>query len=724
MTDAPLVEAQQRGSIRDKIIFPFLILTIAVAMLGVFVVTRLIAASLEERLINQVLEAGRVASDSIIRQENRHLEVLRVMAGTIGVGDAILSEDADNLRDLLEFHATNGNIDTLIVLGAEGQPIMQLDAIRQTNINVIDGYQLTVGGTPLAGLPIVADLLAGTRLEEGDKFAQLVSTPSGTMLYSSAGVYGGEEERLLGVIVVGTRLERIVGQMKAEALADLVIYADSQEPIASSIPDWQEEEQYANLIFDDEAFTNAVEDPTTTPIRTTELFGRTYRVGFGPLIVRGDTLGVLGVMLPNSFVVQTITTSRTTFLLIFTGAGLLVAVLGVVIARRIVKPIRRLVEASQAVAQGDFTVRAQGRTRDEIGVLTSTFNLMTDRLQGYTTALEAENARVRAILNSTRDGLIVRNVAGEVTLINPAAEAMLTLEGTLDSALLMQLRAAEIGTTANQRMTVGERTLSVNAAPVVGEDGQPFGEVMVLRDITLEAIAERTKENFLNQVGHEFRTPLTSLKGYTDILRQAWDRLPGERRKRIVDNIYDQTGALTEMVNDLIDLTELQSSELNLTRRPVGLGGLVADVLDNWRPDFEHAGIDTHMEGQDAIRVQADPERLHRLLDYIIANSVHYSPNGGTLTVTLWQSEQQAHIRIRDEGVGIRPTELPHVFDRFFRGQPTAANGRSVDVRGMGAGLYLAKLIVEAHNGTISIDSVYQQGTVVTITLPLSEDTA
>src|SRR5574341_38801 len=709
-------------SVRDKIILPYLLLTLAAAVMGILIVTRLIATSIDERFTNQLLEAGRVASDGVVRQENRLLELLRAMTQTTGVASAVEAQDAPQLRELLEVQAYNANIDSVIVLNQTGDVILRLDALRAFNPEVIDSFQSSGGGN-LASLPMVAPVLAGQVDSRGDKYAGLVNSEIGPLLYTTAPVLSSSDARIVGAIMVGIRLDRLLARPKAESLADIVIYTAPGEPVGSTIPEWRSSEQYGVLILSSELYEQVIAMPDETPLNTAgtlTLFERDYRMAYTPMIVRGRATGVLGVLLPNNFIVRTISTSRTTFIAIFSVALVLVVVVGSLIAGRILRPINELADLAHLVTQGNFSRRARIITRDEIGDLAASFNRMTDWLQKALHDVRDENARTLAILGSIADGVVVRDLEGQTILMNDAARELLSIDGEFDEMRVDVLEALRFTASEPVRVPFDERTISISAAPVMPrESNEIIGTVFTLRDVTREAMAERTKDNFLNQIGHEFRTPLTSIAGYAQVLKHGGDRLSDEKYAEAVDTIYDKTEEVRLIIDQLIDLTALHSGDFTLQTRVFDLTELVKSRLKAWGDEFKRAGLRLSFTGKQTIEVEADHKRLSRALDAVLQNAVTFSPDGGPLKVRVARDGDRACVSVSDPGVGIQPRAPPPVWSRFYEGTPVDRKGKVIDVRGMGQGLHMVKSIIDVHGGSVELDSQPGKGTTIRVYLPL-----
>jgi two-component system sensor histidine kinase ResE len=722
------------SSIRSKIILPYLILTILVAILGTFIVTRLIAGTLEERFTNQLLEASRVAGDGIVRLEDANLEILRLMAFTIGVNEAVADSNAAGVREILEPLAANAEVDSVLVVNADGQEILGLHAVRTPQGN--RAYQETQGQN-LSEWPLVRPVLAGATDAYGDKYAALVNMPGGLFMFTS-GPVTNEDGEVVGAILVGVGMDRVLRQLKTESLADVTLYGTNGLPLASTFPDWDDSEQQATLQISADRFRDTLAAPESkTLLDELELYERSFRAAYVPLRIRRDTLGVLGVALPSNFIVQAASTSRVSFVLFFSLATMLVVLLGLLVAQRIVKPVMRLLQVSRAITEGDLSQRVDIAVNDELGVLARSFDTMTAHLEERTHQLEErtiqlgqEIARARAILRSLADGVIVHDNEGEIIMINTAAQALLSRTSRHQRDTLFQVGTRSAGdgkdttpdAAAPHRVELGDRVVSARVAPVLTEKGRTVGNVLVMRDVTREAAAERLKDDFVNNISHELRTPLTVIKGYSDLLRMAPERIHDDSYERATGAIFVNAELLEGMITKLIDLSEMDAGTLALDMDRVSFNQLVQQTLAEWDSALKEARLnpELHMEAETLV-INADEYRLRWVLDAILENARQYCVEGGDLNLTLSQMGSAAVLQIEDQGVGISGEDLPHVFQRFYRGKPLGPDGNLIDPRGMGQGLYVVKSVVEAHAGRVWVESEVGKGSQFSILLPLAQ---
>lgn len=710
------------SSIRTKIVLPYAVLTLAVAAVGTFVVTQLVAGSLQERFVNQLVDSGRVTSDSVVRKEREHLKVLRAMAFTQGVDVAVASGDMHTLKELLVPLAVNHQMDSVEVTDNLGRELLGFRHAKGST-DVRD-YTLTTG-TDLSTWPIVAQILAGQVDQLGDKFVMLAKEPSGYVFYTGGPIR--HEGQVVGAILVGTYLDEFLAKIKQETIADVTFYDNQGQVLATTFRGGGE--QVKDILQVSPAFCQSIilrRDETLHRSRT--LYGRPYEMAFGPLQIRETLLGIFSVTLPSSFIVQKAATSRFQFGVIFTLAMVLVFVIGYLISQRIIIPIVRLVQTSRAVAAGDLSQQTGIRRGDEIGILASSFDQMTQSLRERTRELEEEASKIRAILESITDGVIVEDKSGQIILMNPAAERIL---GSMSEGLpahpireLPTLRAKDEPSSADsfedRRFEAGGRVVSAGEAPVVTRDGVELGKVMVFRDITREVEVDRLKDEFIENVSHELRTPLTSIKGYSELLvLTAQDKLDEQQRKSL-NYIGQRSSQLVTMIGELLDMTDIAAGTLGLDLAPTSLGELILEVMDSWRERIEEKQLTAMVQLPDDLpRVWVDGNRVKRVLHNLISNACNYTMSGGKITVTTYTDGDKVRVDVEDTGVGISKPDQSRLFTRFFRARDVPHD----DVRGAGLGLYIAKALIEAHRGRIWLErSKPGAGSVFSFTLPMTED--
>jgi signal transduction histidine kinase len=359
------------SGLRAKLIVPYVLLTMAIALVGVFVVTNLVTSSIRERFINQLFEASRVVADGLVRREREQLENLRLMAYMEGVSEAIIERDVDGLQNMLWPIAMNNQIEAVTVIDLEGQEIMTLALEPATN------QYLVSSGADFSQFDMVMNILSGGMDEIGDKFADFLITTFGPYLFTDAPVRDSSG-KMIGMLMVGTRLESVLGELKSQSLADITVLDRSGSFVATTLV--EPEEGIEVLEVDPQTITQS--DASTT--HKLELYSRDYQAVIAPLIIRQQEMGILSVVLPSNYIVSTMATSRNIFSLVFALGTIATIVIGYALAQSIAKPILRLRSISQAVAAGDLDQNTGFERADEIGELASAFDTMTLRLRERT----------------------------------------------------------------------------------------------------------------------------------------------------------------------------------------------------------------------------------------------------------------------------------------------------------------------------------------------------
>lgn len=716
------------SSIRGKIVLPYLLLTLGVAIVGTYVVTSLVAGSLDERLTNQLLEAGRLVSDHLARRELEHLESARAIAFTVGLAEALQAGDRDKVLALAQPAAVVRGVECLIVVDARGQEALHM--LQQSD----DSLVFVEGQFDTSRLWIVRSLLdAGD--PNGLPRRGLMLHPANQRYYYSTAIPVGLQDGMVGVIIVGTSFDTLLPYFKVTSLADVIIYLDGGRAVATTFALAEQPADVAALL--DELSTtpalyeNALYSTDFIVIENVPIRRRPYRLARGPLRVGNDSLGVFAVALPSNFIVEAGVTSRNRWVLIFTGAMAGVVLVGYLISQRIISPLSRLVRTSQAVADGNLDQRTGIVSADEIGILAGTFDQMTGRLSERTHALEEAVGRMRAILSSIGDGVMLEDLEGNFVSLNTAAEVL--LEEMAASFLLSPLRelsAADYDQVSDvqpspwlldhRRFQVGKKVISTHSAAVQTDDGQDLGTVIVMRDVTAEVEVERLKDAFITHVSHELRTPLTAIKGYGELLLVSAGEALDEEQRGFLEAICHHTDGLVAMINELLDFSEMEAGgRLGLRRFPVLLTTFVEGIAEEWRPQMDEKGLTFQVETRaDLPPVYADARRLRWAIINLVRNAWQYTPAGGSVMLRLFERDGYVTLDVVDTGKGILPEDLQNLFSRFYR----VTNLTEGDVRGLGIGLYVTKAIVEAHGGNIRVVSEEGTGSTFSVTLPALRD--
>lgn len=378
------------------------------------------------------------------------------------------------------------------------------------------------------------------------------------------------------------------------------------------------------------------------------------------------------------------------------------------------------------------------------------YAFITDQADQLGSALQAqqeEAAKNRAILESIADGVLVIDHNGRVLLVNPAAEELLgfaaiALEGEhfrhmlglgetaddreLAQALYGELRArletesaAEVEQRGSIRLEAGKRVLAVNIAPLVVAIGGTPGLVAALRDVSRQAEVERLKNEFISTVSHELRTPMTSIKGYTDLLFLGMAGGLTDAQRNFLQIIKSNADRLTALVNDILDISRIETGRLRLTIEPLDILELIGQAIASFREQYREKGLDLEWRPPEPLNlVRGDAARVTQILSNLLANAWHYTPAGGRVTVVAEERGDVVCVHVADTGIGIAPDNLGRIFDRFYRVDDPVVQ----DAGGTGLGLSIVKMFVEMLGGDISIESELGKGSTFSFSLPLAAD--
>jgi signal transduction histidine kinase/GAF domain-containing protein len=370
----------------------------------------------------------------------------------------------------------------------------------------------------------------------------------------------------------------------------------------------------------------------------------------------------------------------------------------------------------------------------------------TEELAAALRHQEIEADKTGAIVEGIADGVMVFDANHKVIMVNPSADRILNLPVpivlgqdmrnlikeadeafdreaaltvlTVLSALLSSRERLEAGEPLTQtRFEIGERTITASFTPVALTDEGPFNVVAVFRDITKEAEIDRMKSEFLSMAAHELRTPMTSIKGYSDMLLMGLAGECDERQKQFLDTIKANVDRVLEMVREFSEISRLETGALKLDAKPLHLDDLVSEVIVSLRPQIEAKEINLSVEvPPDSPEVWGDRTRIIQILANLVTNAYKYTPDGGRIAITAQWFDDSMQVDIADTGIGIAPQDQEKLFTRFFRADHPGVRR----VVGTGLGLSITKSIVEMHGGHIWVESQLGEGSTFSFTLPLA----
>ncbi len=352
---------------------------------------------------------------------------------------------------------------------------------------------------------------------------------------------------------------------------------------------------------------------------------------------------------------------------------------------------------------------------------------------------QVEAARSQAILEGVADGVLFADASGKIVLFNPAAERILEIprqqaigrslremlglygvEGRKWLAALEDWAAHPADRTPEdfvaERLQLGDRIVSVHAAPVI-RGTEYLGTVSVFRDITAEVEADRAKTEFISTVSHELRTPMTSIKGYADLLMLGMAGPLSDQQKHFVNIIRNNAERMVALVNDLLDISRIESGRVQLDLRAIHIPEVVDQVAHTLQGRAQSKGLTLRVDmPADLPPVWGDNNRVAQILTNLISNAIQYTPPGGRITVSACPNGDMLEISVADTGIGISKENQQKIFDRFFRADDPLVQ----ETPGTGLGLPITASLVQMHGGQIWVESELGEGSTFTFTLPLA----
>jgi two-component system phosphate regulon sensor histidine kinase PhoR len=455
----------------------------------------------------------------------------------------------------------------------------------------------------------------------------------------------------------------------------------------------------------------------------------------------GPVLGVMRVALPLGEIEANVGRLRQNILLAGLGMALAAALLAMFIAGRTTQPVRQLTTVAKRMAGGDLDARLFPSSRDEVGQLTRAFNHMADQIREQVTSLAEEQGRLAAVLDHMADGVLITDGAGQVRLVNAAAARLLDTseERALGRSFaqvapyhpLIDLWKAcrDQGEEQVEMVEVSRHGLFLQAIvtpfgyasfdQAQDRQGGPFedadaeGYLVILQDLTRIRRLETVRRDFISNISHELRTPLAGLKALVDTLRGGAIKDP-PAAKRFLKRMDIEVDALAQMVEELLELSRIESGQAPLRLAATPMSELVVPAVDRLRPQAERAGLEfTVLLPPQLPPVLADADRARLVLTNLVHNAVKFTPPGGHITVAARPAGDEVVLSVQDTGVGIPAEDLPRIFERFYKADRARSGG------GTGLGLAIAKHIVQGHSGRIWAESVEGRGSTFYFTLPL-----
>lgn len=379
--------------------------------------------------------------------------------------------------------------------------------------------------------------------------------------------------------------------------------------------------------------------------------------------------------------------------------------------RSFTRPMQQMRDNALAMARGNFHVYVSENQRGEMGELAFSLNHLSRELSHTISQLTMERNRLRWVLDSIGDGIAAVNAMGEITHANPSIYRLLELEpGDVRALRELLLQVApevfhekEITESVSRNMvTDGQAVLKLTVSPIEGADNLSAGYVAIFQDVTESERLEQTRREYVANVSHELRTPLTALRGLIEPLSDGMVKRE-EDRSRFYSIMLRETLRLARLVDDLMQLSRLQSASESVHKQAFELHALLLDVAEKCQIYADEAEVELQVEPTD-VRVWGERDRVEQVLIILLDNACKFTPKGGHIKITTQRAQDKAWVNVRDDGAGIAPGDLPHVFERFYKADRARSSG------GTGLGLSIAKEVLEQLGERIEVTSKPGEG--------------
>jgi len=346
---------------------------------------------------------------------------------------------------------------------------------------------------------------------------------------------------------------------------------------------------------------------------------------------------------------------------------------------------------------------------------------LEERVAERTAQLRAQYARLEAILDSTVNGIVVTGSDGELVLANPVARDWLTKSLSPEEAFLLRETVQRLGENADENpervLELTGLDLQLKAARISEPGVKEATAVVAIHDISHLKALDRMKSRFVSNVSHELRTPIATIKLFAHLMRKQ-----PERWQEYLEPLAQEANHQADLVEDILEISRVDAGRLNVKTVRTDLKELVEAVVANHETRARKEGLTlTHRSTESDLMSWVDTNRMMQVLDNLINNAIRYTSPGGTITLSTGRTEAKNRdwvtITVTDSGMGIPENELPHVFDRFFRGEKP----QTMQISGTGLGLAIVKEIVELHGGRVTVESEVDGGSTFTVWLPLVE---
>lgn len=401
----------------------------------------------------------------------------------------------------------------------------------------------------------------------------------------------------------------------------------------------------------------------------------------------------------------------------------LTVILGLILSTSITGPIKDLTVKAKQMSKGDFDQQVDVKSNDEIGQLGKMFNFLIVELKSSISNLHQEKSKMETTLKYMADGVLTVDIKGNIIHANPVAREIISLEkeeenyDTVISKIKENMLLSDIESKNYHGTDILERnseTYKIDYAPFMDNKNEIGGVILVFKNVTEQYKIERMQKEFVANVSHELKTPITTIKSYTETLIDGAIGEPSIA-KEFLNVINSESDRMSRLVSDLLKLSRMDYEQTNWTKEKLNVNEMVKDVCMKLRILAKNKNIKMHVEPiPDRLNILFDRDGFEQILLNIAGNAVKYTPKHGNIWIDAIEENKNVVISIKDDGIGIPKEDQSRIFDRFYR----VDKARTRQMGGTGLGLSIAKQIAEAHDSTIIVNGEIQKGTEIKIIIP------
>jgi len=440
-------------------------------------------------------------------------------------------------------------------------------------------------------------------------------------------------------------------------------------------------------------------------------------------------LGVLALLIISGAILSRLTDEYIILIAILGIEFIILSMMLLYVYNKYLKPISKAVETIEELVQGNYRARVRYQAQGMIADLNQNINQLARSLSELTIQEEMKTKQLLTVLNNTESGLALVDEKGYLHLVNRKFLSLFKknkndyigylyydviyneeIQNTVQEAFLYEKNIKHSFTLPGD---VGDRYIEVVSAPIFNERKMLKGAVIVLYDITELKQVAMMRKDFVANVSHELKTPITSIKGFAETLLDK-KTTNEETENHFLNIIYEESSRLQFLVEDLLTLSTLEKDDFQLKKSNLYLSEIVTDMWPMVKLQAEKKNITLNLFMEKEYILTADGEKLKQILINLVGNAISYTPDEGEVTLTIDEIDQFIRFNVKDTGIGINQDDLPRLFERFYR----VDKARSRNTGGTGLGLAIVKHIVEVHGGKINVESEINKGSSFTVCFP------